>query len=245
MHHETLTLHRSPARCDRKADRAQLTRTTHAPGDRCAASRRGIATLGARPGEIPFGWDNEFGRTATSTLPAFEIATYPVTNGDWLRVRRRRRAGAALLARARRRVVSAAASSRRSRLPQSWPVYVTHTQARGIRALGGLAIADGGRVPSRGLRYAAGRRARVSVGRRRPGAALRQLRFCALRSRAGRRASRRHERLGRRRLDRQRLGVDLDAVRAAARLRADGIVPAVLGRLLRRQALRDEGRLAR
>ena len=91
---------------------------------------------------------------------------------------------------------------------------------------------------------AGGERA-VPVGRRTAGAPARQLRIPALRSRAGRRASRRRERAGASRdLDRQRLGVDRDAVRPASRLRADGVVSAVLGRLLRRQALRHEGCVA-
>ena len=54
----------------------------------------------------------------------------------------------------------------------------------------------------------------------------------------------RRERLGRARSRRQRLGVDVHGLRAVSGVRADGVLPAVLGRLLRRQALRAEGRLA-
>jgi formylglycine-generating enzyme required for sulfatase activity len=87
----------------------------------------GIATLGAERDEIPFGWDNEFERREIE-VPSFSIATYPVTNGDWLRFvedggpiphfwreidgeRRLRLVGETI------------------RLPLSWPVYVTHKQA--------------------------------------------------------------------------------------------------------------------
>ena len=43
----------------------------------------GVATLGAAPGEIPFGWDNEFPR-ACVTVPSFTIDATPVTNADYL-----------------------------------------------------------------------------------------------------------------------------------------------------------------
>jgi iron(II)-dependent oxidoreductase len=39
----------------------------------------GRATLGARPGEIPFGWDNEFPSVIVD-VPAFEIDIHNVTN---------------------------------------------------------------------------------------------------------------------------------------------------------------------
>ena len=87
----------------------------------------GWATLGAVPGEIPFGWDNEFGRVRQE-VAGFEMARYPVTNGDWLRFVAeggpvphfwRRADGAWLL----RLVFEEIA------LPGSWPVYVTHDQA--------------------------------------------------------------------------------------------------------------------
>ncbi len=43
----------------------------------------GRATLGARPGEIPFGWDNEF-PGLTVDVPAFEIDVHDVTNEQFL-----------------------------------------------------------------------------------------------------------------------------------------------------------------
>ena len=67
----------------------------HAPadavGDRSgttpAAARvvvpEGRATLGARAGEIPFGWDNEF-PGAIVNVPAFEIDIYNVTNEQFM-----------------------------------------------------------------------------------------------------------------------------------------------------------------
>lgn len=87
----------------------------------------GVATLGADRDEIPFGWDNEFD-TQQVDVPAFGIATYPVTNADWLRFVAdggpiphfwRRVDGQWLL-----RLLGETLP-----LPLSWPAYVTHRQA--------------------------------------------------------------------------------------------------------------------
>lgn len=43
----------------------------------------GRATLGARRGDILFGWDNEFGEHLVD-VPAFDIDTHSVTNADYL-----------------------------------------------------------------------------------------------------------------------------------------------------------------
>lgn len=42
----------------------------------------GKAVIGAAWDEIPFGWDNEFGRVEVD-VPAFEIDSLPVTNRNW------------------------------------------------------------------------------------------------------------------------------------------------------------------
>jgi len=86
MHQETLRymLHRLPYAQKRGPaappphEVAGLAR--HAPAVRVPA---GVATLGARRGEIPFGWDNEFPETCRS-VPAFTIDTAPVTNEKFL-----------------------------------------------------------------------------------------------------------------------------------------------------------------
>src|SRR5581483_300820 len=89
-------------------------------------------------------------------------------------------------------------------------------------------------------------RARASLGRggAGPGTA-RQLRLAALRPRAGRLVPGRRERVGGRGPRRQRLGMYFNPVRAVPGVRAYGVLQAVLVGLLRRNALRDEGRLAR
>jgi ergothioneine biosynthesis protein EgtB len=43
----------------------------------------GRVTLGAARGDIPFGWDNEFGRLVVD-VPPFALARYNVTNADFL-----------------------------------------------------------------------------------------------------------------------------------------------------------------
>jgi formylglycine-generating enzyme required for sulfatase activity len=88
---------------------------------------RGIATLGAEPSELPFGWDNEFRRSEVE-VPAFDILKYPITNGEWLRFVAdggpiplfwKERDGSWRLHLLFEEIA----------LPQSWPVYVTHQQA--------------------------------------------------------------------------------------------------------------------
>jgi formylglycine-generating enzyme required for sulfatase activity len=135
MHHETLLylMH--------QLDYASKTRLEqrHRDSPSIPAAMRpvaaGIATLGAARDEIPFGWDNEFGR-ALVDVPAFAIDAYPVTNGDWLRFVADggpvpafwfQRDGAWYLR----------AQFDDLPLPRSWPVYVTHRQARAYAAWAG------------------------------------------------------------------------------------------------------------
>ncbi|MFN2386406.1 MAG: SUMF1/EgtB/PvdO family nonheme iron enzyme [Thermoanaerobaculia bacterium] len=54
-----------------------------APAPRSVRVPAGAATLGAREGEIPFGWDNEFS-AHTVEVPAFEIDAHDVTNADYM-----------------------------------------------------------------------------------------------------------------------------------------------------------------
>jgi len=98
----------------------------------------GVATLGANREELAFGWDNEFSRTEASA-EEFEIATYPVTNGDWLSFIAqggtvpffwRKRDGEWYLRLQFEEIA----------LPRSWPVYVTHQQARAYAQYRGMRL---------------------------------------------------------------------------------------------------------
>ena len=87
MHQETMLYmwHQLPHEQKRGASRihAQTTAGTHAVSRRGSTVPAGRATLGARPGEIPFGWDNEFPGLVVD-VPAFEIDVHNVTNEQFM-----------------------------------------------------------------------------------------------------------------------------------------------------------------
>ncbi len=89
MHHETLAyiFHRLPyAQKIRPAGLAGIDarRIGGEPAGRHSVRiPAGRATLGAAPGEIPFGWDNEFPRHAVE-VAAFDVDADSVTNRDYL-----------------------------------------------------------------------------------------------------------------------------------------------------------------
>jgi formylglycine-generating enzyme required for sulfatase activity len=127
MHHETLIyiVHQ----LDRTLQHAVNQR--HVDGEPPPYSRRtidaGDATLGAAP-ELAFAWDNELPQHVVN-VPAFDVETYPVTNGDWLRYLKQggpkpefwiEREGRWYLKTVFEEIP----------LPLSWPVYVTHEQAQ-------------------------------------------------------------------------------------------------------------------
>ena len=140
MHHETLTyiIHQLDG-----AHKGRIVQRHH-DAERVAnpflSIPAGVATLGADPGEIAFGWDNEFGRTEVD-VAAFEIQRFPITNGDFLAYVRAggdpppfwvQRDGEWFL----RGVFEELP------LPHSWPVYLSHRQAEAYAAWAG------GRLPS-------------------------------------------------------------------------------------------------
>lgn len=140
MHHETLAYIVHQLDPDKKGRIAQTHHDTPPPRNEMIAIPRGVATLGADPDAIAFGWDNEFGEHAID-VPAFSIAKFPVTNGDWLQYVRDggppppfwvQRDGEWRLHGAFEELP----------LPLSWPVYATHEQADTY------ARAQGKRLPS-------------------------------------------------------------------------------------------------
>ncbi|MBV9270506.1 MAG: SUMF1/EgtB/PvdO family nonheme iron enzyme [Candidatus Eremiobacteraeota bacterium] len=138
MHHETLLyiIHRLDL--EEKGYIEQPHEDHAPPQNDMVAIDAGIATLGADPSEIPFGWDNEFARHMVD-VPAFSIQRYPVTNTDylefveaggptppfWIEV-----AGEWYLR----------AAFELLPLPLSWPVYATHDQAEAYAAWKGLRL---------------------------------------------------------------------------------------------------------
>jgi iron(II)-dependent oxidoreductase len=86
MHQETLAYmwHRLPfERKTRPAGYARPETGGAAPAQESARIPRGRATLGAMPGTIPFGWDNEFPRMEVD-VPAFSIDVHDVTNAAYM-----------------------------------------------------------------------------------------------------------------------------------------------------------------
>lgn len=83
MHHETFTyiVHRL-AREKQRGPRFEH-RDVAPPRRDPIAIPAGAATLGARRGAIPFGWDNEFDQHVVD-VGAFEVDAYDVTNGEYL-----------------------------------------------------------------------------------------------------------------------------------------------------------------
>ena len=138
MHHETLLyiIH--------QLDYADKTRIVqghedHAPpANSMRAVDGGAATLGADPDELAFGWDNEFARSVID-VPAFAIAAYPVTNADWLKFVADGGPAAPFWTHRdgewRLRGVFEELP-----LPHSWPVYVSHRQAKAYASWAGVRL---------------------------------------------------------------------------------------------------------
>jgi gamma-glutamyl hercynylcysteine S-oxide synthase len=132
MHHETLMyiVHRLDQSKKRRV--AQIFDDHASPARELRAVPAGTATLGADPDEIAFGWDNEFGRHEVA-VPAFEIASYPVTNGDWLAFVEDGGAPPPFWVR-RDGEWRLLGVFEELPLPRSWPVYVSHAQAESYAA---------------------------------------------------------------------------------------------------------------
>jgi iron(II)-dependent oxidoreductase len=138
MHHETLLylVHQLGGAQKKRVEQDQrdaLRRPNH-----LQTVAAGIATLGADADEIPFGWDNEFGRSEVF-VGEFGIQAYPVTNGDWLRFVNDGgpvpqfwiEDGDAWRLRG---------AFEELPLPSSWPVYVTQRQACAYASWAGMRL---------------------------------------------------------------------------------------------------------
>ena len=225
----------------------------------CGHSRQVSPCLGRDRSGVAFGWDNEFD-THVVHVPAFDVDVLPVTNAQflefiecrWLRRRelwsdegwdgfkagtRRHTRPSGFHGRAaighgssrRLRPLSLLVSWRGMfepcRFRSDWPVYVSHAEAcayarwKGRRLMTEAECHRAAEGSTTGHFDFAGFDP-IPVGSHPPSAR------------------------GRPRSGRQRLGMDLDGVRAVRRLRADALLSRVLRRLLRRPPLRHERRVA-
>jgi formylglycine-generating enzyme required for sulfatase activity len=132
MHHETLMyiVHQLPP--EKKGRIPQEHHDAAPPFNDFVTIPAGIATLGARPENIAFGWDNEFGEHEVR-VGAFDVQRYPVTNGEYLEFVR---AGGAVPPFWIERDGEYALHGifEELPLPLSWPVYVSNEQAAAYAA---------------------------------------------------------------------------------------------------------------
>jgi len=138
MHHETLAYIIHQLSPDKKGRIPQIHHDGRPPKNEMIEIGAGLATLGADYDEIPFGWDNEFGKLLVQ-VPAFAIDRYPVTNADFLAFVEaggsaptywRKRDGAWFLQGVFEDLP----------LPLSWPVYASHDLAEAYAAWRGLRL---------------------------------------------------------------------------------------------------------
>lgn len=138
MHHETLVYIVHQLEANEKRRVAQTYEDHPLPQRDLVTVAAGTATLGADIGELPFGWDNEFGRHEIA-VPEFAIMAYPVTNGDWLAFVEAGGAPPPFWVRGdgewRLRGVFEDLP-----LPHSWPVYVSHRMAESYAAWAGMRL---------------------------------------------------------------------------------------------------------
>jgi formylglycine-generating enzyme required for sulfatase activity len=127
MHHETLMYILNRLARDKQRGPRQEHRDVAPASREPIAIPAGSATLGARRGTIPFGWDNEFDERSVD-VAAFGVDAHDVTNGEYLAFVRDggpvppfwfERDGGWMLLGCFEDLV----------LPLSWPVYCTQEQA--------------------------------------------------------------------------------------------------------------------
>ena len=132
MHHETLMYIVHRLEPGQKGRVAQVHHDTVPPVNDFVEIPAGIATLGADREEIPFGWDNEFGKEEVP-VASFHVQRYPVTNADYLHFVQ---AGGPVppfwIERDGEYFLRGAFED--LPLPLSWPVYASHDQAEAYAA---------------------------------------------------------------------------------------------------------------
>ena len=224
---------RQPAALARRLDR----RDRAARAARRARSRRARDARRRDPRTLPFGWDNEFDAQSVDVpalrdrrpqrhqrrLPEFVDAGGYDAAELWTEAGWEWRA-----ARAASRI-RASGNARRRRwywrgmfedipLPLAWPVYVSQAEASAYARMARRRLPTEAEYHRAAFGTPHRRRPRPErqypVGRRAARRDARQLRLRTLGTGAGRLASARGERVGRARSGRQRLGMDVDGLRA-------------------------------
>jgi len=142
MHHETLLyiLHRLPVEQLRKPPGYEPRLERRHPPRKNVEIPTGRATLGADRESVAFGWDNEFD-ACREKVPAFAIDAHSVTNGDYLEFVEQGAKPAPFWVRGADGWMLRTLFEEIP-VPRSWPVYVTHAQARAYAAW------TGGRLPT-------------------------------------------------------------------------------------------------
>ena len=185
LHQETLLYmwHQLPYTQKRAPEGVRVDTNGAPPPAEIVEIPAGRATIGARRGEIAFGWDNEF-EAVDEAVPAFAIDRYDVTNEAFLefveaggyrdsrwwtpdafsgsapRGSSTRGSGSAMTVDG-----GGAGCSGMLPLPASWPVYVSHSEASAYARWTRPAFADRGGVRSCRIWHTGRKRTRVSVGR--------------------------------------------------------------------------------
>ena len=202
----------------------------------------GRATLGARPGEIPFGWDNEFPGLVVD-VPAFEIDVHNVTNEQFMEFvdaggyRQAEWWTPEAFAWVRQEAVEHPRFWTRRNgtwqwhgmfdeidLPPAWPVYVSQAEAAAYARWKGARLPTEPEYHRAAFGEPSGDERQLSLGRCGAGCVTRALRLRVLESCRGRTTSSGPKRLGRPRPDGKRMGVDVHRVRAVRRIPADGFL---------------------
>ena len=140
MHHETLVyiLQRVPYAQKPKPLDASTPADGPLPQHELLSIPAGEALLGANRGEIPFGWDNEFGASVCA-VDAFAIDKHSVTNADYLRFVDAGGEPPPFWVQRNGRWFQQAMFEE-VELPLSWPVYVTYDQAAAYARWKGLGL---------------------------------------------------------------------------------------------------------
>ena len=206
MHQETLLYmwHQLPYSQKRPPAGIALHTEGPLPREETIEVPAGRATIGARRGDIPFGWDNEF-EAVEVHVPAFTIDRYNITNAAflefveaggyrdprwwtedalaWLRDEEVRHPRFWLQQEGHWywRGMFAALP-----LPPSWPVYVSQSEASAYARWRGRRLPTEAEYLPSGVRHANWRSASISVGRRTACGDSRALRFLRMGSAAGR-----------------------------------------------------------